>query len=377
MENIPKQLYEVYAQYRDFDFLGYYKEIAAANTNNKYSKGLGFHAGLYEPSYVMEMRVTNCTIGKEVKRIDNGYDYKYYFDEQDRILLSEKYVAQKFGNLNFYFYSEGVCEYILYDVKRQTINALSISYYDDLGRITRYLEAKYWGNDFQDALYEEQVYRYEDDKTYITETEYKDPSERFKWLKQKVVTTNMMIEGNMLYYLDEDGRVNSYYPIRFKIVDGKKVSVPLPKKVPVFKIIKENMINILSKWKDTDKSVIWILCESTDLVMQYTTLQADCEEKWNIAFYETDEEEIFTDKRHVQVLEDLLFNNGCDTDDLINGSDYFVSKMIRIVKDLRKEGCIPADVAVIVSALEISDNTINIAKKINQKEIIRGFCDWC
>ena len=133
------------------------------------------------------------------------------------------------------------------------------------------------------------------------------------------------------------------------------------------------MIKILDKWKDKDKSVIWINCESSDLEMQYTTLKDDCEAKWNIAFYDANEEEIFDDKNHVQVLEDLVFNNGCNIDDLINESDYFVNKMIKIIKELRKEGYITDDTAVILSDLEISDNTLEIAKKINNKETIKGF----
>ena len=177
----------------------------------------------------------------------------------------------------------------------------------------------------------------------------------------------------MVYNLDGNNNIKAYWPIRFKLVDGKKVSVPLPKKVPVFKIIKENMIKILDKWKDIEKSVIWINCESSDLEMQYTTLKDDCEAKWNIAFYDANEEEIFDDKNHVQVLEDLVFNNGCNIDDLINESDYFVNKMIKIIKELRKEGYITDDTAVILSDLEISDNTLEIAKKINNKETIKGF----
>ena len=138
---------------------------------------------------------------------------------------------------------------------------------------------------------------------------------------------------------------------------------------------KENIIKILDKWKNIDKSVIWINCESLDLEIQYTTLKEDNEEKWNIAFYDANEEKIFDDLNHMQVLEDLLFNNGCNTDDLINESDYFVNKMIKIIRELRKEGHITDDTAVILSNLEISENTLNIAKKINKKETIKGFAE--
>ena len=133
------------------------------------------------------------------------------------------------------------------------------------------------------------------------------------------------------------------------------------------------MIKILNKWKDIDKSVIWINCESLDLKMQYTTLKEDCEEKWNIAFYDDNEEEIFDEKNHIPVLEDLLFNNDCNVDDLINESDYFVNKMIKIIKESRREGYIADDITVILSNLEISDKTLEIVKKINNKETIKCF----
>ena len=75
------------------------------------------------------------------------------------------------------------------------------------------------------------------------------------------------------------------------------------------------------------------------------------------------------------MLDDLLFNNGCNTDDLINESDYFVNKMIKIIKELRKEGYITDDTAVILSDLEISENTLHVAKKINKKETIKDFVE--
>lgn len=149
----------------------------------------------------------------------------------------------------------------------------------------------------------------------------------------------------------------------------------MAKRTSVFNIIKENMINILTKWSDEDKSVIWILCESTDLTMQYTTLKQDCEEKWNIAFYDDNEEEIFTDKNNIKSLEDLLFNNGCNIDDLMYDSDYFTDRMIKIIKELRKEGYISDETAVILSDLEISYKTLEIAKKINKAEAIKEFID--
>lgn len=376
MEKIRQELYDVYLKYKDFDFMNYYFEVSKNNTNNKYSKGLGFIAGLYEPSFVDEMRCSNASIGKEIKKIDKGYDYKYYFNENDRIILSEKYLSGKLYYINFYFYVDDILEFINYEVNRG-IYSLSKSFYDDNNRIYRHIQIgifdKY--DPIENSKYNEHLFAYEDNITYIKEITYYNPS---KWLEQlgrkkRTEIINMKIVDNILYYLDSNSNVKSFHPIRFKIVDGKKVNVSLPKKVPVFKIIKENMIKILNKWKDIDKSVIWINCESSDLKMQYTTLKENCEEKWNIAFYDDNEEEIFDEKNHIQVLEDLLFNNDCNVDDLINESDYFVNEMIKIIKELRKEGYIADDITVILSNLEISDKTLEIVKKINNKETIKCF----
>ena len=376
MEKIKQELYELYSKYKDFDFISYYNGISKTNTNNKYSKGLGFVAGLYEPSYVDEMRCSNATIGKEIKKIDKGFDYKYYFDENNRIILSEKYLSGKISYINFYFYVNSVLEFIDYEVNRG-IYSLSKSFFDDNDRICRHIQIGIFNkyDPSENSKYVEHLFKYEDNITYIKEITYYNPS---KWLEQfgmkkRTEILNMKIVDNILYFLDDNSNVKSFYPIRFKIVDGKKINVPLPKKVPIFKIIKENMINILDKWKNIDKSVIWINCESSDLKMQYTSLKEDSEQKWNVAFYDANEEEIFDDKNHIQVLEDLLFNNDCNIDDLINESDYFVNKMIKIIKELRKDRYIPDNTAVILSDLEISDNTLEIAKKINKKETIKGF----
>lgn len=370
MNHVKKELKELYEKYRVYDFIKRYKEIIKTNTNVKYSKGWALKAGLYEPSFVSEIRVTNCSMGKEVKNPNKGYEYKYYFDDHDRIILSERGPDKK--ELNFYFYHDNVLEYIFYN-KDFGISSISKSFYDNEGRLVRYIAIPDFYKDFNNTtLIEEHLYRYENDVTYITEKDYWQPDDCCQCIDEETRVTNMKVIENMVYYLDEQNNVQSFYPIRFKLVNGKKVNVPLPKPVPIFKIIKENMIKILNEWKNINPSVIWINCESPDLEMQYTTLKEDCEEKWNIAFYDANEKEILEDKSHVQVLEDLLFNHNCDPDDLIY-EDYFVSKMIKIIKELRKEGYFLDTTAVILSDLEISENTFEIAKKINKKEIIKGF----
>ena len=282
MIKIKQELYDVYLKFKDFDFMNYYYEISKTNTSNKHSKGIGFTAGLYEPSYVDEMRCANRTIGKEIKNIGKGYDYKYYFDNNNRIILSEKYLSDKLHYINFYFYTDNVLEFIHYEVNRG-IYSLSKSFYDDDNRIYRHIQIgifdQYDPN--ENTIYNEHLFKYEDNITYVTEITHYNPPQ---WLigdrfKKRTEINNMKIVDNILYYLDDTSKVTQFYPIRFKIIDGKKVDAPLPKRVPIFKIIKDNIIKVLDKWKGIDKSVIWINCESSNLEMQYTTLKTDSEEK--------------------------------------------------------------------------------------------------
>lgn len=228
--SIEKELFALYEKYRDFDFESYYKNISQNNYNNRYSKGIGFKAGLYEPSFVTEMRVTNCTIGKEVKE-NSKYDYKYYFDDNDKIILSEKYLDEELTYLNFYFYHDDICDYVFYDYKRKEIYTLSKSFFDEKERLVRFIEIdSVCGDFYNNAKYEEHLFKYEDSVTFVTQLEYWHPCKRAPFIKEKTVKTSMKIIDNVLYYLKDDGSLSSFYNIRFKIENGKKVDLPPPPK---------------------------------------------------------------------------------------------------------------------------------------------------
>ena len=228
--SVEKELFDLYEKYKDFDFESYYQTISETNSNNRYSKGIGFKAGLYEPSFVNEMRITNCTIGREVKE-NSKYDYKYYFNKNDKIILSEKYLDGVLTYLNLYFYYDNVCDYVFYDYKRKKIYTLSKSFFDEKERLVRFIEIdSVCGDFYNNAKYEEHLFKYEDSVTFVTQLEYWHPCKRAPFIKEKTVKTSMKIIDNVLYYLKNDGSLSSFYNIRFKIENGKKVDLPPPKK---------------------------------------------------------------------------------------------------------------------------------------------------
>lgn len=379
MEETRKELLELYFKYKDYNFVEKYKNLSSKNTSNKYSKGWGFYAGLYEPSFVLEALVTNASIGKEVLNTNKGYEYKYFFDENGKVIMSERGDKE----LNFYFYSNKCLEYVFCD-KENKLHKISKTFYDENGKITKHIETDNIYNGLSDTFrFEKQIFNYEKEITYIDiytfipaikiNNIYLNDDNLNRFTQNRIKFRKYKIIDNIIYSLDDNNVVKSYWPIRFKIVDGKKMNVPLPKKVPIFKIIENNMKKILTDWKNIDKSVIWINCESLNLSMQYTTIKENIEEKWNIAFYDDNEFFIFDNNEHLQIFEDLLFNNECNIDDLIDESPYFVEKMVKIIKKLRKENYIADNCVIILSALEISDMTIKIAKKINDKQQILDF----
>ncbi len=278
-------------------------------------------------------------------------DFKYYFDENDRIILTERYEDKELYDCIFYYYYEDHAEIVLYAVKREELNGAQRVEWKD-SKLYRILDlslclpsSRVFG---WSLSYEESIFSFKETELFIT-TNYCHAGER--------ETTENFTREYIRPIKKKEDKTNT-----------------LPKKVPVFKLIKENMINILNKWKDIDLSVIWINCHSADLEMQYTTLKEDSEEKWNIAFYDGNEEKIINDENYVQVLEDLLCEKGCNNlEYLSDESDYFVNKMIKIIKELRDLGYINDGTAVILSSLEISENTFSIAKKINSKDTIKGF----
>jgi len=52
-------------------------------------------------------------------------DFKYYFDEQNRVILTERYSNGKLLNLIFYFYNQDNIEIIWYDIQRMFICIVS------------------------------------------------------------------------------------------------------------------------------------------------------------------------------------------------------------------------------------------------------------
>ncbi len=51
-----------------------------------------------------------------ITKNENKKDFKYYFDEKDRIILTERCPDEKISELIFYFYSENKVEFVMYSL---------------------------------------------------------------------------------------------------------------------------------------------------------------------------------------------------------------------------------------------------------------------
>lgn len=62
-------------------------------------------------------------------------DFKYYFDEQDRVIMTERYSDGKLLYIHFYFYSQDNIQIVIYHSREKVISSVGEINYDN-GRIT-------------------------------------------------------------------------------------------------------------------------------------------------------------------------------------------------------------------------------------------------
>ena len=104
-------------------------------------------------------------------------NFKYYFDENDRIVLTERYNSDASELLNhiYYFYKEGYIEIVWYDLRHQQINRVSKIQYNGQ-RIQNVFEASFLPKNYLEDIYglayklffEEYAFAYKDGYLELT-----------------------------------------------------------------------------------------------------------------------------------------------------------------------------------------------------------------
>ena len=105
-----------------------YEQIKATCPKRLLSRGVDIY-GMYFPEKELEKYFKYC--GKPTKKEDKKH-YAYYFDDQERLRLTERYVTDgTLGNLIFYYYYDNLIEIVWYCCRRKMVHQVGFIQYKD------------------------------------------------------------------------------------------------------------------------------------------------------------------------------------------------------------------------------------------------------
>lgn len=122
---------------RHSDCLNDYDEIISVCPKRLMSRGIDLY-GMFWP----EMEMSKYFIYKgKLTTNERSKNYAYYFDEKDRLRLTERYGDHRdLINKIYYYYYENSTEIVWYNLKRNTISMVGFIDYEN-GKLIRFVES--------------------------------------------------------------------------------------------------------------------------------------------------------------------------------------------------------------------------------------------
>lgn len=159
-----------------------YQEMVDKSVRVEYSKGGEMSTfGVYDIEPFSEKLIINYRKGRKIKDVSKGFSFKYYFDENDNLIMWEKWLDNKFYNIRVVNQHDNIKEIVCYtdEVYYKYVYEVYKCEYDDKQRIIRVLEcgALNLGNDGVRVI-EELLFEYIDDHIYVTKNRYSKVSSR-------------------------------------------------------------------------------------------------------------------------------------------------------------------------------------------------------
>lgn len=161
MENIQnnitliKDLAEKYANCMDN-----YDEIVKNCKNVVFTKNKKFSLyGMFIPDD--KMTILTCKYEGRIIKDESKRDFKYYFDNNNRIIMTERYSEGSIIDILFYYYYDDHIDIVRYSPNKNKVIVVDrIEYVDD--KISRFIESQ---DLFPEVSYEELVFNKDDDTT--------------------------------------------------------------------------------------------------------------------------------------------------------------------------------------------------------------------
>lgn len=160
---VLKEVESLINEYASYDFNHTIEYIKSTTKQHKYSRGgLNRRYGLYEFSIVDKHRICNAPFGREIKKIDKGYNYKYYYSDNQLLFIEKKHENHLIKNSIFIYLSYGFI-ILNYDNAGRLIE-LDKYECDDSNRITRRILVD---NNLWSVGYEEEIYEFTEKNSAI------------------------------------------------------------------------------------------------------------------------------------------------------------------------------------------------------------------
>lgn len=150
-----------------FDCKKKYEKIILNCSTKVMSKGVDIYGMFMPDNELSKYFVYNGKITEN----ENNKDYVYYFNKQNRLMLTERYVNKKtLQNLIFYDYYDNYIEIMWYCLKRNKIIKVGFIEYKQ-GTLVRFVESLIITKDVKE-IKSYQEYVFNDDVEYITNRFY-------------------------------------------------------------------------------------------------------------------------------------------------------------------------------------------------------------
>lgn len=179
IENLKKQY---------SDCMGFYNINIQESTKTVLSKNAKKSSSLYG-MFIPDEKIKYLTgdyYGKITKE-ENNKDFKYYFDAESRIIMTERYSNGNLLDVVFYFYNENSVDIVRFLIKKNTIiNVAKISYIN--GQIAEFIES--YDLRLGEINYKQLVFNNQDNSIVTLNNYYLDVKKDGVFIQKKINLKN-------------------------------------------------------------------------------------------------------------------------------------------------------------------------------------------
>lgn len=335
-------------------------------SNNNYTNYLGY----YSESLLRELTLDNFNKGKIFKTPIEKYTYKYHFDENNRIIITEiKYPEFTIPEVFFYIYKDRLVIMLGYGIgPNRPLEHIIRNEYDENGRMIHHLVSRFSCS--EPSSVEEQLFKY---------------------------TSSTMSVYSAFYVprdLTEDDEIHwdhFVFPIEWS--NGKPYRKPTPISSKTiarrfFENIKRYIDRNIENWKKKKPYAIMFLLDSPQtMAIDYGLDNPENpvlkeEGRWNYSCWKQHASPFWENEKEInQFVSWLEMTRPIESSDRLIDHDPFIDLFVKVINDLRASDFLKNyqldKVLLLVTNFELYNRIIDINRTINNEHSIENYLAWC